>query len=372
MFILASFFIGICVASAAAGKGETLTDSNLREKPNTESASQRLIPKGTALNLISKENNWYKVEVNGLTGYIRSDLIRVTQEITASTGSYLVKGDKGEAITEMQNALIRLGFLKGVCDGEFGDKTEKAVIDFQTANKLYSDGVAGPKTLALLYSGTAKTAASVPASTPSPAKAIPKPASTATPMPDIISPENAPLDIPLSEYNDSPSENDVELTAPAEKPSEGDAPSSKPVPPKASDVELIDWSTADKLWKIGEVAWAYDTGTGRMYRLRRFGGVNHADVEPLTKWDTQEMYEIFNKKWTWTPRPVWIMLPDGHIIAASTHDNPHMMSTIKDNGFDGHLCVHFLGSKTHNGNASYTATHQATVQASWQAALTSK
>ena len=47
---------------------------------------------------------------------------------------------------------------------------------------------------------------------------------------------------------------------------------------------------------------------------------------------------------------------------------PHDVSTISDNNFPGHVCLHFLGSSTHNGNTSYTQEHQRAVQAAWDAA----
>jgi len=57
--------------------------------------------------------------------------------------------DRGEAVTKLQNALLRAGF--GVTpDGHFGDFTKSAVIAFQEQNGLTPDGVVGPGTWALL------------------------------------------------------------------------------------------------------------------------------------------------------------------------------------------------------------------------------
>lgn len=62
------------------------------------------------------------------------------------TRDYLMKGDKGAEVKEMQEDLIDLGFSCGEAgaDGDFGSDTEKAVIAFQAANGLDDDGLYGP------------------------------------------------------------------------------------------------------------------------------------------------------------------------------------------------------------------------------------
>ena len=76
---------------------------------------------------------------------------------TASTIPMLKQGMNGELVKAMQERLILLGFLPdGKADGEYGRDTKQAVADFQKRNGLDSDGVAGEKTLALLYSNNAK------------------------------------------------------------------------------------------------------------------------------------------------------------------------------------------------------------------------
>ena len=56
----------------------------------------------------------------------------------------LRKGSRGSAVKRLQEGL-------GIgADGIFGSGTEKAVKDFQTANGLDTDGLAGPETLARL------------------------------------------------------------------------------------------------------------------------------------------------------------------------------------------------------------------------------
>ncbi|MCI0736630.1 MAG: peptidoglycan-binding protein [Beijerinckiaceae bacterium] len=57
----------------------------------------------------------------------------------------LQKNDKGDAVRDLQNELIDVGFAV-LADGEFGDHTEEAVKDFQERNGLNADGIVGPRT----------------------------------------------------------------------------------------------------------------------------------------------------------------------------------------------------------------------------------
>ena len=58
-------------------------------------------------------------------------------------------GMRGEAVAELQQALVDVGYEIEV-DGIFGDDTDAAVRDFQTNNELDVDGIAGPETWAAL------------------------------------------------------------------------------------------------------------------------------------------------------------------------------------------------------------------------------
>jgi peptidoglycan hydrolase-like protein with peptidoglycan-binding domain len=71
------------------------------------------------------------------------------------TYTELKYGDKGDAVNELQLALIRLGYLDGEADGIFGKNTRQAVYDFNLANGLISGNldVASNKTQQLLYDG---------------------------------------------------------------------------------------------------------------------------------------------------------------------------------------------------------------------------
>lgn len=63
---------------------------------------------------------------------------------------YLRRGDRGMLVTILQTALTSAGFSPGQADGIFGSRTFNAVTAFQRANRITADGIAGPRTWALL------------------------------------------------------------------------------------------------------------------------------------------------------------------------------------------------------------------------------
>lgn len=81
---------------------------------------------------------------------------------TAKAARTLKKGSTGEDVKKLQQALIDLGYLSDTADGTFGAKTQDAVTLFQAVNSLDADGLAGAKTQALLFSGTALSADQAP------------------------------------------------------------------------------------------------------------------------------------------------------------------------------------------------------------------
>lgn len=62
----------------------------------------------------------------------------------------LVRGERGPAVTDLQERLKALGYYDGELDEIFGYGTEAAVVAFQRANGLKDDGWAGAETLKAL------------------------------------------------------------------------------------------------------------------------------------------------------------------------------------------------------------------------------
>jgi murein L,D-transpeptidase YcbB/YkuD len=73
----------------------------------------------------------------------------VVRSVPAPTTT-LKPGDTGAQVKALQRALAQLGYTVGKVDGDYGPTTKTAVGQFQTAQKLTSDGVFGPATRAAL------------------------------------------------------------------------------------------------------------------------------------------------------------------------------------------------------------------------------
>jgi cell wall-associated NlpC family hydrolase len=80
---------------------------------------------------------------------------------SGASDGVLKKGVTGQAVLDVQRVLVSLGYL-GSADGEFGSRTESAVMAFQIASGLAADGQVGPRTLAAMSSMNAVTADKAP------------------------------------------------------------------------------------------------------------------------------------------------------------------------------------------------------------------
>ena len=99
------------------------------------------------------------LEVDGKAGMLTLTMLygetsgesgTITTPVTTNPNT-LKYGDSGSRVTELQTALVKLGYDTNGVDGRFGAGTQRAVISFQKDNGLEADGLAGTKTLELLY-----------------------------------------------------------------------------------------------------------------------------------------------------------------------------------------------------------------------------
>ncbi|MBE0601224.1 MAG: hypothetical protein IH607_05500, partial [Firmicutes bacterium] len=214
-------------------------------------------------------------------------------------------------------------------------------------NSLTADGVAGSKTLETLYSGSAAAYGGSSSSSPT---ATPKP--TATP---------APTTIPSTELTDTTSTSSKSgLSSSAYGSISG---------PDGATVRPLYWYTEVKPnISNGSTLTVYDPASGLTWKLRAYSSGRHCDAEPLTAEDTATMLEAFGGEITWTPKPVYVKLPDGRWTLAATHDVAHLSGAVKDNDFDGHLCVHFLRTypETKVYDPNYGVNNQNTIRSFWK------
>lgn len=208
------------------------------------------------------------------------------------------KGDKGNNVKYLQQALKLRGYYSGAIDGSYGDATEKAVIAFQKDHSLARDGVAGQTTIATLFK-VSKSAVKGSAATPT----------------------KAPL-----------------------------------------KTERLDWfNGGSNVIPKKAVFIVMDVRTGKTFTCKRWAGANHLDAEPLTSSDTAVMKNIYGGNWSWNRRAVLVKY-NGHVYAGSMNGMPHGTSTLNNN-FPGHFCIHFYNSRTHGTNKVDAAHQNAVAQA---------
>jgi hypothetical protein len=71
---------------------------------------------------------------------------------------------------------------------------------------------------------------------------------------------------------------------------------------------------------------------------------------------------------SWNANGVYVKLPNGTWTVAAMHNRPHLSGSIPDNGFDGHLCVHFLRDmeETKRVSPNYGVTNQNVIRKLWK------
>ena len=101
--------------------------------------------------------------VNGLTATGVADgatMMRLMAETPVSWQAFLSEmraeaGNTGLNVYTLQKKLKQMGYFAGDCTGNFGDITQKAVLQFQAANNLEQTGVADEAMWEVIYSGNA-------------------------------------------------------------------------------------------------------------------------------------------------------------------------------------------------------------------------
>ena len=80
------------------------------------------------------------------------------------------------------------------------------------------------------------------------------------------------------------------------------------------------------------------------------------------------MLKAFGGVNTWTQKAVYVNLPDGRWTIGSTHDMPHQSGSVKNNDFNGHLCVHFLRdmAEAQQNDPNYGVSNQQTIRTYWK------
>ncbi|MEW6209248.1 MAG: peptidoglycan-binding domain-containing protein [Acidobacteriota bacterium] len=139
----------ICLIAIAALMGFVVTDS-VDAKKRSRAAQKSSRSKAKKVSRAKPRR--------GKTRYARSRRSRRrarSNPIIAEASPRAMSGIPSERVTEIQSALIKLGYLEGPANGEYNDATIQAVKEFQADNSLSQTGM--PSAHLLKKLGVAKT-----------------------------------------------------------------------------------------------------------------------------------------------------------------------------------------------------------------------
>ncbi len=270
----------------------------------------------------------------------------------------------------MQKKLKNLGYYTGSIDGDYGSGTKKAVLAFQKKNGLSQTGNVNSKTLSKLNSSDAKKAGSSSSSSSSSSDGTCAPGDEGAAVRKLqkrlksLGYYTSTVDGDYGNGTKSAvkafqSRNGLTANGIANSKTVSKLYSSgakKADSNGSGETEALYWfkGGSDVIPK-GARFLVKDIKTGKVFTCKRWSGCNHCDSEPLTSKDTAIMKKIYGH-WSWKRRSILVKY-NGHVYAASMNGMLHGTSTIDDNKFDGHFCIHFLGSKTH-GTQKVDSVHQ--------------
>lgn len=302
-------------------------------------------------------------------------------------------GDSGDAVKTLQERLIALKYLSGIADGTYGRATKKAVTDFQRANKLTADGIAGAATQALLYSKSALENSNT-RGIAGVLKRGDKNASVQALQEILIRlgylkgeadgkfGVNTQLALIHFQNRNNLKADGIAglqtleaLKSDNIKLAPGAAPTPKPTAPpislipNAKQVQYEYWYTHLRpLTRRYPNVTIYDYINGISWQVKIFSTGTHADAVPVTAQDTANMNHAFGGRQTWTPKAVWVQFSDGSVYMATTHNVPHGTSSGNEvNSFAGHLCIHFPRTLPQvQAIGPYATAHQNAVEVGWQ------
>ena len=86
--LITILFLLLIINHSFAATGKVIPNSvRVREKPNTSSEIITNAYKGDSVEILEKDGDWYKVKVDGKTGYIRSDFLKLDESNSNSNSN---------------------------------------------------------------------------------------------------------------------------------------------------------------------------------------------------------------------------------------------------------------------------------------------
>lgn len=148
--------------------------------------------------------------------------------------------------------------------------------------------------------------------------------------------------------------------------------------------QIVNWNEMDRIMYMGSRFIVVDYKTGTFWIMERYMGGYHADVETINKESSDNKNSLKYDSENWKHRPVLIVFEDGRVYAASSFivdhcgrdDAPYLQKNtpncsggygtntnydkIKNNGQDGHNCIHVRKSRNHY-NKKESQKHQSNI-----------
>jgi peptidoglycan hydrolase-like protein with peptidoglycan-binding domain len=392
---------------------------NMRsQKVQRASTFMRTIPNLSMVSLLSRENDWCLVSYDGSTGYVMSKFLQfetvepgeppapeqtlppiqttlpvqtpapddsgVLEEEEAQRRT-LRGGEAGEDVYSLQQRLKEL--LYPVQETSvYDEQTKEAVRSFQGLNGLTADGICGNNTYAVLESAAAVKYGQVPTSFQT--LRIDNKGTGVSQLQTRLKELGFSLNV-SGTYDIATHQavvafqdiNGLVVSGIADSATQrvlygaGAKDTSNPVSgvPEGTgaspgNVQLLHWDKDVKpSISAGQRATVYHPGSGKSFTIRFYSLGRHADSEPLTYDDTKVMNSAFGTP-SWNINTVYVQLPSGAWTLATMHNRPHLTGAINNNGFGGHLCVHFLRdmAEAQKNDPNYGVSNQKAIRSAWE------
>ena len=381
----------LCVSLIPTALGENYTGTVnedkvfFRTQPNTDCVYYCQLAKGTKVKVTGTSGNFYKVTYDGCAGYVMQKFVTLSDSAKNALGTakssssyasatsisqlggppdYTQQGSSGKNVEKLQQALKIKGYYKGTVDGKFGQHTENAVKAYQKAVGVPQTGKADYATILKLFGSVQSTSVAndpkMNGITRISEIAVPATTQPGSSGKNVVALQQAlkikgffkaPID---GKYGDTTKEAVLAFQKSRGLYQDGIAGNNtikalfgKNASNYTFTTERLDWFNGGSSVFGGSCIYTVkDIYTGKTFRCQRRFGSNHLDSEPLTAEDTATLKSIYGGEWSWNRRPILVMY-GGHVYAASMNGMPHGTCTITNNNFDGHFCIHFYNSKTH-------------------------
>jgi len=319
--------VGVYASETYIAELETISVARLRAGPGTNYRSLQTVPRGRTVHLIDiRDNVWFSVRVNNTTGYM------LAEELTSPGISiFMQDGEISFPVEFRTTASARLRsqptdregrVLRTIPEGRTVQVTGYWDNEWFTVSAAGVNGYMLARYLELVdFTFAARVEEEVVVETPV--------QQTQVQQEVIAAPVIAPAD-------------------------------------------MLHWHyVRNNVIRNGEILTVECARTGHSWNMTAFsqGENSHADVAPLTHSDTSMMLFVLGGNWHSSPHPVIVTNPNGQRVAASLFGWPHEPTTNHDNGMDGHVCLHFVGSQQNTRNEAQEARHQAVILEAFQRSI---